>query len=169
VTEAAIGDVAATGQRYDIDSPPRFNPKASAAIAEHVRLASIELLGTFFRRRDDGCLPEPSVVEPEFEFSIIGSWQLQQSGDPQLGVCMLFEAATDESEGMDGDVFVGAEFRAVYDLATNGALSKSDLEVFAYWNGLLTLWPYWREHLRTVTDRAGFRCPPVPVFRVPAT
>jgi hypothetical protein len=156
------------------DRPP-YNAHLIRAVGSLAQIASIELVGSFFSKQDDLPLPspEPALKAPQVSSRCFWDWN---PDDRLLGAILRCEArfsqATsddDRSELSDRPYFVGADFRAVYQLQMPEADDPDDdaLATFAYWNGLLNVWPYWREYVGNVLQRARIEALPIPLFKFP--
>jgi hypothetical protein len=153
---------------------PPYNALPIRAVGSIAQISSIELVGSFFAKRDDLPLPapEPATDPPQVTSQCFWDW------DPEarvLGAILRFEASfpgaseSDEASLDDRPYFVGADFRAVYVLAQpdDEDPDADALATFAYWNGLLNVWPYWREHVASVLQRARIDSLPIPLFKFP--
>ncbi len=64
-----------------------------------------------------------------------------------------------------GEVFrAEATYAVHYELDSTEAIDTADLEAFGYVNGMLTLWPYWREFVQQCLSRTGLPSLALPPF-----
>jgi preprotein translocase subunit SecB len=55
---------------------------------------------------------------------------------------------------------------AVYTIPSEITPSSKQIKAFASTNGMLNVWPYWREFVQSITNRAGLPPLTLPLFRV---
>jgi len=61
---------------------------------------------------------------------------------------------------------VSASIEAVYSIPPNSSFSPYQLKCFAKANGMLNVWPYWRDFVQSSVLRAGLPPLALPLFRV---
>ncbi|MCK6513768.1 hypothetical protein L6R46_01755 [Myxococcota bacterium] len=64
-------------------------------------------------------------------------------------------------------LFITARYQAIYGRPASFVIEPDDLEDFAERNGVLNVWPYWRELTHSLFGRMDLSLPPIPLFRVP--
>jgi preprotein translocase subunit SecB len=94
--------------------------------------------------RSDGKRISATTVELTFDFTLIGD-----VGEPA-------------SRAVDISLRLNASYRIPAEVATE----PSDIKAFARSNGMLNVWPYWREFVQSTTSRAGLPPLTVPLFRL---
>ena len=55
---------------------------------------------------------------------------------------------------------------ATYKVPSEITVSSEQIRAFAATNGMLNVWPYWREFVQSITSRAGLPPLTLPLFRV---
>lgn len=71
--------------------------------------------------------------------------------------------------GKHGDrtvIDVGARIEAHYEVPGHEEISAGEMKAFAKTNGMLNIWPYWREYVQSATTRASLPPLTLPLFRV---
>lgn len=63
-------------------------------------------------------------------------------------------------------VEVSAKIEATYEIPKESELSEFAIRSFAKSNGMLNVWPFWREYVQAATQRAGLAPLTLPLFRV---
>jgi hypothetical protein len=142
--------------------PPPYDPHALARVVPRVEIAALELIGAYFRRRDDGldAVAVSQDMAPDFGISV--EWGRPE---PHVVACLLtFGTAFEGDEPYE---LIG-RFRATYTLEAGPDLDDDDLEQFAHWNAVFNAWPYWREYVASTLSRAHLPPLTVPVMRVPS-
>jgi hypothetical protein len=146
--------------------PPPYDAAAVGRVAARVEIISVELLGAYFERMDDGPLPIEAQGELTPEIGIGGvDWEISPDGTT-LG-CVVNFGATFEVEPTPYELF--ARFRLVYSIEESGELDQTDVKQFANWNAVFNAWPYWREYVSSTINRAQLPRFVVPVMGVPNT
>ncbi len=64
---------------------------------------------------------------------------------------------------------ISLTLEAVYMIPTQMIPSTKQIKAFAATNGMLNVWPYWREFVQSLTNRAGLPPLTLPLFRVKYT
>jgi hypothetical protein len=143
-------------------APPTADPVKIGRVAGKVDLLTIELVGSHFGRTDNDALPaEPPAGSPEFAIGV--EWKLDEASG-LLGCLLTFGA---EFEGDSGPYSIVARYRGVYSVEGSEDLSDDEIDQFAQWNAVFNVWPYWREFVSGIVDRANLPRVVVPVMRVP--
>jgi Uncharacterized protein conserved in bacteria (DUF2188) len=141
---------------------PAYDAPAVGRVAGCVEILNVELVGAHFDRSDADVLPTEIGSLPTPDFAISVDWSL--SDDRSILGCLLgFATIFEESEPYT----VVAQFRLTYALEGAGELTDNDFEQFAHWNAVFNAWPYWREHVFSVINRAQLPRFIVPVMGVP--
>ena len=61
---------------------------------------------------------------------------------------------------------VNARIEAVYSIPADATFSPYQMKCFAKANGMLNVWPYWRDFVQSTVQRAGLPALTLPLFRV---
>jgi preprotein translocase subunit SecB len=61
---------------------------------------------------------------------------------------------------------ISARIEAVYSVSQDSSFSEYQLRFFAKANGMLNVWPYWRDFVQSSVTRAGLPPLTLPLFRV---
>jgi preprotein translocase subunit SecB len=61
---------------------------------------------------------------------------------------------------------IKARIEIIYSIPENSQFTQHQLRSFAKSNGMLNAWPYWREFIQNVVQRAGLPPLTLPLFRV---
>jgi hypothetical protein len=72
-------------------------------------------------------------------------------------------------QGHQEDVLImniGARIEVLYAVPEEQSFNDSQMKAFARSNGMLNVWPYWREYVQSSTQRAGLASLTLPLFRV---
>jgi preprotein translocase subunit SecB len=128
-------------------------------VAERVQIRSIELVQAHFERSDDAPLPGAVASDALPEIVIDYDWELATT-EPLLGCVLRFAALRPAQEATGYSIY--ADFRLLYDTRGEEGLDKVDANQFVLWNAVFNAWPYWREYVSSVVNRAG-----LPRFSVP--
>jgi hypothetical protein len=144
--------------------PPPYDAAAVGRVAARVEIASVELLGAYFERADDGPLPTdaPGELTPAIG---IGGVEWEISSDRAMLGCVVNFGATFDEEPEPYELY--ARFRLAYLISEGTELDAADVHQFANWNSVFNAWPYWREYLSSTINRAQLPRFLVPVMGVP--
>lgn len=115
--------------------------KATIDVDSHI--SETNKVSLSFKTKADG-KKAPSSMELDFDFTLIGDL-----GEPAKKV-----------------VEIGLRLRASYRLPPDLTVLPGEIKAFAMSNGMLNVWPYWREFVQSITSRAGLPPLTVPLFRV---
>jgi preprotein translocase subunit SecB len=140
-------------------APPEYDRDAVARVAQRVQIRSIELVQAHFERSDDEPLPGAVASDSPPEIAIDYDWQLAPA-EPLLGCVLRFAAIRKEDDAPGYSIY--ADFRLLYDTRGDEELDGADANQFVLWNAVFNAWPYWREYVSSVVNRAG-----LPRFSVP--
>lgn len=153
-------------QTVEVAGPPPYDAAAVGRVAARVEIVSVELLGAYFERADDGPLPvdTPGDLTPGIGIGGV-EWEMSPDGTT-LGCAVNFGATFDE-EPEPYELY--ARFRLLYSIEEEAELDEADVNQFANWNGVFNAWPYWREYLSSTINRAQLPRFVVPVMGVPRT
>lgn len=151
------------------DSPvPEFQPELVSQVARWLDLSSVELVSSFFTKADRAPIPEPVDTWGRPKVTTACAWEFDEE-QLILGSLLRFEAYHDDGVEDGFGYFAGAEIRVTYQAQEEcPPLSEEALAVFAYWNGVLNTWPYWRELMSSLTRRSGLVAQPIPLFKFPS-
>lgn len=61
---------------------------------------------------------------------------------------------------------ITARIEAIYSVPEDKTFSAAQMKAFSRSNGMLNIWPYWREYVQAATQRAGLAPLTLPLFRV---
>jgi preprotein translocase subunit SecB len=139
--------------------PPEYDIDAVARVAGRVQIRSIELVQAHFERSDDGPLPGTVTSDAPPEIAIDYEWDLAPA-EPLLGCVLRFAALKPDDDA--ASYSIDADFRLVYDTRGSDEIDGGDANQFVLWNAVFNAWPYWREYVSSVVNRAG-----LPRFSVP--
>ena len=149
---------------HEPDRPVPYDPIAVGRVASRVEIFSIELLASSFDRADDGPLPEEFGGEFVPEIGVGGIEAAVSADGSTLGCVANFVATFDE----DPEPYSAyARFRLLYSIEEGPQLDPSDVRQFAEWNAVFNAWPYWREYVSSVVNRAQLPRFVVPVMGIP--
>jgi preprotein translocase subunit SecB len=79
---------------------------------------------------------------------------------------ILFDLALRGYKDEDVLLEVSARIEAVYSIPEDSTFTPYQLECFAKANGMLNIWPYWRDFVQSTVQRAGLPALTLPLFRV---
>jgi hypothetical protein len=164
--------------------PPRegdYDFDAIARVAGHVELTDIRLHGSTIRIEI-----RPGDVNEEWgSDAYIGfHTELQEESASEQGFrlnglfsCVFKRSWRDEvftdmppiSDDDPPEIEIDADFELAYSCKTDREFAIEDLNQFAYVNGTLHAWPYWRELAESAAQRMGLPRLVVGVFKVPST
>lgn len=147
------------------DTPP-YDAQAVGRVASRIQIRDVVLTGLHFSRLDDGPVegPLPSAATPEDIGIAVGGWELV---DDVLGCSLRFRTFFDDDA--EEPYSVMASYRLVYDVVkpASEGFADSDVTAFVHWNVVFNAWPYWRELLSSVMNRAQLPRHIVPVLGLP--
>jgi len=104
-------------------------------------------------------------TEPEGQIELASSSRLSPSIKEGL-FTITYDLGV---QGFQGDILiidVGARIEALYSVPKDKSFGDAQMKAFARSNGMLNVWPYWREYVQTATQRAGLAPLTLPLFRV---
>ena len=104
----------------------------------------------------------PTLAAPEMfaeivdkdQVSVVGDFVLEGRASPRGGA----------AEPGPVVVRIEARFAAFYRIDEGPELPAESLESFAFLNGQLNIWPYWRQYVQDCLTRAGFSVFTLPPF-----
>lgn len=114
-------------------------------------------------------LADRSVTEAEAELSSTSDFS-STINDAELTI--LFDLGIKGHHGEIAVIEINATLEAIYSIPADSNFTDLQIESFARSNGMLNVWPYWREYVQAATQRAGLAPLTLPLFRVthkPAT
>ena len=76
--------------------------------------------------------------------------------------------ALPDPDDVDAAVQLNVRFQLVYELEDPSRLQEADPEHFAFVNGTLHAWPYWREIAQSTTVRMGLDPLMIGTFKIPS-
>lgn len=143
--------------------PPPYDPAAVGAVAKRIDVRDIELVHSHFDREDEGLVASRAIatgtVEPEIMVDL--DWATPAGDSRELAYLVRFGALQEPA------FRIYAFFRMTYDLDEGEPLSKHELEQFGFWNVVFNAWPYFREFVSSIANRAAMPRLVLPVMRVP--
>ena len=148
------------------DSVPKRDHEALNRVIPRIEIEDVELLGAHFVRQDEGPLPISRPRDVPDQIGIGVEWKVNEDGS-RLGCVITF--GTFFAEGADAPYDVIARFRLVYSVSPGPSLPAQDYEQFAYWNAVYNAYPYWREFLSNMIERAHLDRFVAPVMRMPSS
>jgi hypothetical protein len=91
----------------------------------------------------------------------------KQTGRPfETGMLLTFDLRVKGKSGNLLVIDISGRVEARYDLPDHESLTPQQVQAFAKTNGMLNIWPYWREYVQSATLRAGLPPLTLPLFRV---
>lgn len=143
---------------------PARDDEAVLRVASQVQLHAIELVASFFQKSDIAPLPGERVREGALpEIALEAEWDMDEDAG-NLGCLITFGVVLLPDPP---PYTLIAQYRLLYELSDwDSQLGKADLEQFAYWEAVFNAWPYWREYLSSMLNRAHlprFVAPLVPI------
>lgn len=151
-----------SGAQAKLEGIPAYDADAVGRIAARVELARIELVSSHFDQFDDRPLPTnaPNLNSTLPTLGLDAEWAVSED-NRQLGCIVICASFTEQAEGSTWFRLV-TRFRALYDVDGTSPMAEEDVQLFVWWNTLLTVWPYWREFMSSMLRRSGF-----PTFTAP--
>jgi hypothetical protein len=141
---------------------PPYDAAAVGRIAARIEIRRVDLIGSHFDRADAGPIPTEAVGDASPEIGINFDWKFSKD-HTMLGCVLTFGTIL---EG-DRPYRLLARFRLVYSVKGELRPASSDIEQFVKWNAVFHAWPYWREYLSSVINRAHLPQFIAPVLPVP--
>ncbi len=140
-----------------MDQPTFDAARQVAAVAE---LTSVRVVRCKF-----SAAPDTMALGEKVSLSVRTKSNARLSAEGAAVCNFSFElSATIEGSELDR-IEVSVDFKALYSLHDK-KFSQKQLKAFAGTNGLLNVWPYWRELVQSFTLRAGLPALTLPLFRV---
>jgi hypothetical protein len=133
-----------------LDEKPKSAMQLAGAVAAEIRLQDLRLL-----EADLKCVKVVDADELKFNIAIEG----KQKSDT-LFVHAQFSVAIEGQASR-----IGATYLAVYKVTTEKIFEDANVQAFAQMNGLLHIWPYWREFVQSSAQRLGLPPITLPVVR----
>jgi preprotein translocase subunit SecB len=141
--------------------------RLAANVSNAVEISRILLRSAEVKSNFDPEQP-PQELAPGQQFGT--SYALSESGALQVLATFALQlkpkAGADDSDTVA--LSVNAVYEVMYQLKDGSSFEPRELEHFAKLNGVLNLWPYWRELVHTVAARVGIGTITLPVYRVRA-
>jgi hypothetical protein len=122
----------------------------------------VQLRGLFERFPVDYERLLPTLAAPEIVGEVIDKDQISVVGDFVLEGRASTHGGTEEPGPVV--VRIEARFAAFYRIDEGPEFPAESLESFAFLNGQLNIWPYWREYVQDCLARAGFSVLTLPPF-----
>lgn len=82
------------------------------------------------------------------------------------GMTLTFDLRVRGKSGERYVMDINGRIEALYDLPNSEPPTDRQMKAFAKTNGMLNIWPYWREYVQSATLRAGLPPLTLPLFRV---
>jgi preprotein translocase subunit SecB len=79
---------------------------------------------------------------------------------------ILFDLGIQGHHGEISVIEINATLEAIYSVPSGSSFTDLQIQSFARSNGMLNVWPYWREYVQAATQRAGLAPLTLPLFRV---
>lgn len=105
----------------------------------------------------------PHGIAEEIELSTSGRSAGQKG---ENGMSLTFDLRLEGSKGQTRIITIAGRISAEYDLPEDANPTPAQIKAFAKTNGMLNVWPYWREFVQAATLRAGLPPLTMPLFRV---
>lgn len=141
------------------------------SVIDHVQLRDVVLYESNFERGEDVTdpLPETAIVQTK---RMVEAAQLDaDSGSDQprllqimvtLGARVVADTQTAEDEEPQPLFVIEAHFLVEYE--ADDVLDEASIRDFADFNAVHNVWPFWRQHVFDITQRARLPQVPVPLF-----
>lgn len=152
--------------------------EAIKQVATRIEIADVELIDLHFERVDNGANATtlPSDLSPTALGVAVNEWKFSEDGDSFACVIsfrtFFHEAESgEEVEESEEPYTVISSFRLKYTVRSKpeGGFSDYQMEQFINWNGVFNVWPYWRELLTNIIERAQLPRYIVPVLGLPGS
>jgi preprotein translocase subunit SecB len=82
------------------------------------------------------------------------------------GMTLIFDLRVRGKSRERNVIDISGRVEAIYDLPDSEPPTEPQMNAFAKTNGMLNVWPYWREYVQSATLRAGLPPLTLPLFRV---
>jgi hypothetical protein len=82
------------------------------------------------------------------------------------GIALYFDLKILGTRGNAPVLEIAGKIEALYELSDEEKPTPEQIKAFAKSNGMLNIWPYWREYIQSATQRVGFAPLTLPLFRV---
>ncbi len=153
----------ADAQTTEVSGIPPRDDEAILRVASQVQLNAIEMVASYFQKRDMTPLPGERVREDLLpEIALEAEWDMDEERGA-LGCLVTFGVVLPDPPPYT----LMARYRVLYELADwDTRLEAEDLDQFANWEAVFNAWPYWREYLSSMLNRAHlprFVAPLVPI------
>jgi preprotein translocase subunit SecB len=132
---------------------------AARALIAGAELKSIRLMKFGFTTN----LPASSNQNPEVSVS---SSSRHKGSLNDNGLVIVFDLNLKGHHGENVVIDINASIEAKYDFPKGHEFTPFQIKSFAKSNGMLNIWPYWREYVQAATQRAGLAPLTIPLFRV---
>lgn len=139
-------------------------------VIDHIALRDLFLFESRFERGDCAWteLPESAVIE---EMRAVEAGQIAATDGPsgqgmlQIKVTLGTRAALEPEQSADaGTVLFTIEASFIVEYLAEAELEHESIRLFANHNGVHNVWPFWRQHVADVIDRARLPRFVVPLF-----
>jgi preprotein translocase subunit SecB len=90
----------------------------------------------------------------------------KKTSESSLELTFDFMLTGDVGEGSNKGISITLRLNGAYRFPPDLVIEPFDIKAFAKSNGMLNVWPYWREFVQSITSRAGLPPLTVPLFRI---
>jgi hypothetical protein len=162
------------GPHADRPLPEAVDYTAVARISTQANLRTIRL-SYLHADIDERKVAIPSDWSGEAVMGLNTGFELDRDGGALVVVCgflaMWVPGLEDELDVLpspkDAPLELHAQFRLSYELKEPSEVQDTDPEHFAWANGMLHAWPYWREIAHSTTVRMGLTPLLIGTFKIP--
>lgn len=132
----------------------------AAQVATYVELQSVTLIASKTKRGN----PKPDAGPAGLAINV----QVNASADKKLkiiDVIVRCSLSAGYEEAAQNVLNIEANFLLRYSVPSPEVLTPARIKAFGELNGILNVWPYWREFVQSMTVRMGFPALVIPVHR----
>lgn len=140
------------------------------AVTDQIQIRDVVLYASHFKQ--DQPLPQNQQVDVVLQAREGWSHQISEGDAGPRWVYVHFHFGVKMSEpGIEGSdepgepyYVIEAEFVATYRVKDGAELDENAVAAFAEHNGKHNIWPFWRQHVFDVCQRARLHPPEIPLF-----
>ncbi len=145
-------------------STERYDRDAAVKVDSVADLVRIDLISSHFESRPAGALDEPPSEAEPVAIGFDVKWEIDR-GAARLGCLVSFGTVDSDEHALSGF----ASFRVLYTLRGAQELTDYEFDQFAWNHSVYSIWPYWREHIDSLSRSANQPSPLMPNMRPPST
>lgn len=132
---------------------------ASSKLWQVVQLLDVSLISVDSRTELEPAAVAERSLQFEIDFSAVGHERAERSQVEAIATLVV-------QSSPEPLVRLETRWRLTYSHPPGFLVTGEDLDGFAANNGILNVWPYWREFVNSIFSRMALHLPPLPVFRV---